>query len=226
MDSLSKLIDQFCDLIDATESHATDEQWEALREHDAVLYAACQNQGIKIPTTPPSMASTASGELRQMRQMGCTGLSYIRTLVGHRVVVTSEWQQTIRQLRAVLESKQGKRTGGKSKGKLKDSGKFTDADVAIISALLKHHEYESPQGNEFSSVANTKPATYLKLCELSGVKSKDTISSFFSKWFPDGGNDEYKRACRAGAKKLSLELARLVPGDVPAFKNLYIDKEA
>jgi len=116
VDSISELIEHFCDLIDATDFNATDEQWEALLAHDAVLYAACQRKGIKIPTTPPSMASTASGELRQMRQMGCTGLPYIRTLVGHRIVVTSEWQQTIRQLRAVLEAKQRKprkSTGGK-----------------------------------------------------------------------------------------------------------------
>ena len=70
-------------------------------------------------------------------------------------------------------------------------------------------------------------ATYRRLRELSGVKSNDTIKSFFGKWFPKGGNAEYKRICKMGdAKKLSLEIARLVPGDVPEFNGLYIDKEA
>lgn len=111
--------------------------------------------------------------------------------------------------------------------KLTTPSRFTNADEKIISALLIHHRYESPEGDAFASVGKTKAATYRQLCEISDVKSTDTITSFFGKWFPTGGNDEYKRICKSGdAKKLSLELARLVPGDVPEFKNVYIDKEA
>jgi len=115
----------------------------------------------------------------------------------------------------------------KPKGKPGPGGRFTTKEQAIISALLRHHHYDSPKGDEFSSVGNTVAATYRRLCELSGVKSKDTIKSFFGKWFSKGGNAEYKRICKMGnAKKLSLEIARLVPGDAPEFNRLYIDKEA
>jgi hypothetical protein len=121
-----------------------------------------------------------------------------------------------------------KPTGGKSrKAKPKRVGKFTNAEQTIIATLLLHHQYDSPQGDGFSNIGSTEAASYRELCELSEVKSTGTIRSFFHKWFPNGGNAEYKRICRSGdAKKLSLELARLVPGDTPEFSSLYIDKEA
>lgn len=102
--SAATLLAQFVQLVESVGEFPTDEQWNDLCELDASLYAACQRAKIDVPRAPPGTVNlSVDGRTeRQLKQLGCTGLYYVPTLIGLRIFARSEWWQVIRQLRAVV----------------------------------------------------------------------------------------------------------------------------
>lgn len=109
------------------------------------------------------------------------------------VYTTDAWEEAMAELRARIATAQPDQRGRKPGRPSKDQ--TNEMNDLIISAFVKHHQWEEGGSDGLGHMTNWEPANGPTIARMART-NKTAVSRFLKSKFQEGGAKAYRRACR------------------------------